>query len=149
MEDVEETTITTESTHPQIVRKTKKVLVPQIKTESPQKVYETKKTIFRTYQLLWYILAIVEILLVFRFLFKAIAANPFSGFVNIVYTLTNPLVFPFQGIIHDYFYGTSQFEWAAAIAAVVYALLVLGIVYLFQMIKPVTPEEVNEKVDNP
>src|SRR5690349_85284 len=67
------------------VRRTQVVHEPLVRTEHPQKVYETKKAIFRSWQVIWYILAIVEVILAFRMVFKAIGANPFSGFVTLIY----------------------------------------------------------------
>ncbi len=118
-------------------------------TKNPQKVFAKKKAIFRTYQIIWYILAIMEILLGFRMVLKALGANPLSGFVSLIYTLSDPLAMPFAGILHSSISGASIFEWSTLIAALVYAVLAYGIVYLIQMVKPVTPSEVSEKVDNP
>ena len=122
---------------------------PAIQTEHPQKVYNTKKTIFRMYQIIWYVLAIIEIFLAFRMVFKAVGANPYSGFASFIYALSNPLAVPFQGIVANSVYGNSVFEWSTIIAAVVFFLIAWGLVYLFQMMKPVTPQEVEGSVDNP
>ena len=46
-------------------------------------------------QLLTLIMGIVEILLVFRFALKLLAANPASGFVAWIYETTQPLLRPF------------------------------------------------------
>ncbi len=54
---VEETTVSP-ATSNQVIRKTK-VVIPQPGTGSPQKEYQTKKAIFRTYQVVWYILGII------------------------------------------------------------------------------------------
>ncbi len=121
----------------------------EVKTEPPQQVYKKKKAIFRSYQIVWYILAVIEILLGFRFVLKAVGANSFSGFTNFVYTISNPLATPFSDILATTVYGNSVFEWSTLIAAAVYALIAYGIVYLLQLIKPVTPREVSEEVDNP
>lgn len=121
----------------------------EAKTEPPQRVYEKKKAIFRSYQVIWYILAVIEILLGFRFVLKIFAANPLSGFTNLVYTISEPLAAPFSGILATTVFGNSVFEWSTLIAAAVYALIAYGIVYLLQMVKPVTPTEVSEEVDNP
>ncbi len=122
---------------------------PPIQTEHPQKVFEKKKVIFRSYQIIWYILGIIEILLIFRFLLKMIGANPFSGFTNLIYTLSNPLALPFTGVVGPMVSGVSVFEWSTVIAGIVYLLLAYGIVQLFQFIKPVTPSEVEKEVDSP
>lgn len=145
---IEETIVSNRPDNPGVVKKTT-VVEPTIKTDPPQKAFETKKTIFRTYQIVWYILSIVETLLIFRFALKAIGSNPLSGFVAFIYSLTDPLALPFQGIVRNYVTNTSVFEWGTIIALFVYVAVASAVVYLFQLIKPVTPEEVNETVDNP
>ena len=140
--------ITTVS-NPKQVLKTTKVIAPDVKTETPQKVFEKKKAIFRTYQVVWYILAVIEILLGFRVILKALGANPLSGFTDLVYALSDPLALPFSGILKVTVSGNSVFEWSTFIAAIVYALIAYGIVYLIQIVKPVTPHEVDQEVDNP
>ncbi len=115
--------------------------------EHPQKVYAQKKAIFRAYQIIWYVLGVIEVLLIFRFVLKALGANPFSGFTNLIYTLSNPLALPFSGILTTPVVSGSVFEWSTLIAAVVYAILAYGLVQLFQLIKPTNPTEVQQKVD--
>lgn len=139
-----ETTVVTDDPVPRRIERTTEV----VHTDSP-KAYETKKTIFRAYQLIWYVLGLMEVFLAFRFVLKMIGANPFSGFVLLIYDVTNPLVLPFQGIVRDYGYISGVIEWSTIIAAFVYALIAWGIIYLFQLIKPVTPDEVETEVNNP
>jgi len=141
--------VTTVSRPTQVVKTTKAVVTPAIKTEPPQRVYEKKKAIFRTYQVVWYILAVIEVLLGFRMTLKAFGANPFSAFTNMIYTVSTPFAYPFNGILPTYVSGNSIFEWSTLIAGIVYALVAYGIVYLLQIMKPVTPTEVAENVDNP
>lgn len=138
--------VTTTELEPQQVVKTTKKVVPPIHTEHPQKVFEKKKKIFRVNQVVWYILVFIEVLLIFRAIFKAIGANPGSGFVNLIYSVTDAMVIPFQGIIPSAVSGNSVIEWAALIAGVVFALIAWGLVYLLQFVKPVTPHEVEEEV---
>lgn len=108
-----------------------------------------KKVIFRTYQIIWYILGVIETLLAFRFIFKLLGANPGSPFVQLVYSASNGLIAPFRGIFPTPVIEGSVFEWTTIVATAVYAVIAYGIVYLFQIVKPVKPQEVNEKVDNP
>ena len=117
-----------------------------VKTEHPQKVYDKKKKIFRSYQVIWYILIFIEVLLIFRVIFKVIGANPASGFVHLIYSVTELMVTPFQGIVASMVSGNSVLEWATAITGVVYALIAWGLVYLIQFIKPVTPHEVEDQI---
>lgn len=130
-----------------VVRKTKVIHEPLVRTEHPQHIYETKKTIFRTYQIIWYVLMFIEVLLVFRLILKAIGASPFSGFVNLIYAITAPLALPFAGIVQPSVYGSSVIEWSTIFAAVVYFVIAWGLIHLFEMFKPVTPEEVESNVD--
>lgn len=115
-------------------------------TEAPQTAYNKKKAIFRMYQVIWYVLGVVEVLLGFRFVLKALGANPASGFTDLIYSLSNPLVQPFRGIFPTAVAEGSVFEWSTIVAAIVYLLVAYGLVKLFQLVKPTTPQEVEEKV---
>jgi len=138
------TTIST--TRPeQVVKRTK--IIDSSTEEEPKKTLAQKKTIFRFYQVIWYILTIVEALLIFRILLKALGANPFSGFTAFVYGLTDPLALPFQGILRNSISGGSVIEWSTVIAAVVYFLIAYGLVTFLQFVKPVSQEEVEQTVD--
>ena len=110
--------------------------------------YQKKKVIFRAYQIIWYILGVVEILLVFRILFKALGANP-TGFVSFIYNLSDPLALPFAGIFQITVAKTNLIEWSTFVAMAVYAIVAYGVVKLIQLIKPTTPQEVEKGVSNP
>jgi hypothetical protein len=138
-----------ETSTPESVVKTTTKVTPPIRMEHPQRVYDKKKTIFRMYQIIWYILAVIEVLLAFRVALKALGANPLSTFVNLIYTLSNPFALPFSGILGTNVSGGSVFEWSTIIAAIVYLLIAYGLVHLLQLVKPVTPREVSEAVDDP
>lgn len=88
----------------------------------------------------WYLVGFVEILLAFRFVLKLFGANPTSGFVDFVYTITGVLTAPFDNI-----FGVttpeagdveSVFEPSILVAAVVYALVGWGIVKLLNLNQP-------------
>ncbi len=148
-EDKIQTEVTTVSKEaPTKVIKTTKQITPEIRTEHPQVIYQKKKAIFRTYQIVWYILGVIEVLLAFRMTLKALGANPLSGFTSLIYALSDPLALPFQGILRTSVSQGSVFEWSTIIAAVVYVLIASGIVHLMQFFKPVTPKEVEETVDS-
>lgn len=130
------------------VEKTTAQVVPEIKEEAPQKVFDKKKKIFRMYQVIWYILGVIEVLLAFRFMLKLLGANPQSGFAGLIYGISNPFALPFAGIL-----GISGdlgmiLEWSTLIAMAVYAIVAYGIVALFQLVKPTNQEEVAQSVDN-
>jgi hypothetical protein len=119
---------------------------PPIQTEPPQKVYQTKKTIFRTYQVIWYILGVVEVLLAFRIILKVLGANAFSGFASLIYTVSDPLALPFYGIFRIGVIEGSVFEWSTILAGIVYLIVAYGIIEFMQFLKPTTPQEVETSV---
>lgn len=144
----EEIVTTSETVAPQqVVRTTKTVVPPVVAPEHPQRVFHKKKAIFRAYQVVWYLLAVVEILLAFRMVLKALGANPNSGFAVLVYGLSAPFALPFVGLFRTTVTQGSVFEWSTIIAAAVWALIAFGIVQLIHMAKPVTKEEVEQTVD--
>lgn len=125
-----------------VVKQTTKPTEPQAKGETPQKVYEKKKTIFRFNQIVWFLLGFVEILLSFRVILKMLGANPYVGFTSFIYTITTPLAAPFVGILRVSTTGNSTFEWSTIIAAVVYLCVAWGFVYFMNLIYPITPSDV-------
>ena len=139
----QEEVTTVDNTSPQqIVKKTTRQVEPQAKGEAPQKVYEKKKTIFRFNQIIWYVLGLIEVLLVFRLALKALGANPFIGFTSLIYSITAPLAAPFSGILGVTTTGNSVIEWSTIIAAIVYLFVAWGIAYLLDLIYPITPKDV-------
>lgn len=146
--ETQEVTTVSEVAPTQVVKTTKQV-TPPVQTGHPQKVFQEKKAIFRTYQIVWYVLGVIEFLLAFRMSLLALGANPTSGFTSLIYTLSNPFALPFRGI-----FGVSAtpqgnyFEWSTIIAAVVYLLVAYGVVQLMQIVKPVSKEEVEHTVDS-
>lgn len=106
----------------------------------------TKKAIFHVHQVIWYILGIIEVILVFRFVLKLLGANPLSGFVNFVYTISRPFAAPFYGIFRLDVSGQSIFEWTTLVAMAVYALVAWGLVKLILLAWPVSEEEVEHEI---
>jgi uncharacterized protein YggT (Ycf19 family) len=137
----EVTTVSNESPQ-QVVRKTTRQVEPQAKGEAPQKVYEKKKNIFRFNQVIWYVLGFIEVLLVFRTILKILGADQFAGFTSLIYAITTPLVIPFTGILRVSVTGNSVIEWSTIIAAIVYLCIAGGLVYLLDLIYPITPNDV-------
>lgn len=98
-----------------------------------------------TSNIVWYILGLIEVLLAFRFVLKLFGANPTSGFVDFVYSVTGILTLPFDKIFTVAKPETgdvvgSVFEPSILVAAVVYALLAWGIVKLLTLNRPKNAE---------
>jgi hypothetical protein len=145
--EVQEVTTVSEPVSQQTVRQTR-VVKPQVSTGSPQQNYDTKKAIFRTYQIVWYILGVIEVLLTFRIVLKLVGANPFSGFTGFIYAGSAPFAEPFAGILTISVGSGNSFEWSTLVAMAVYAVAAYGIVMLIQLIKPTNPQEVDQAIDS-
>ncbi len=144
----EETVTTSETLSPELVTTTTKTVTPPVVTpEHPQKVFQKKKRIFRAYQIIWYVLAVIEFLLAFRMVLKALGANPASTFAQLIYTLSDPFALPFNGLFGTLITQQSVFEWSTIVAAGVYALVAFGIVQLIHLSKPVSKQEIEQAVD--
>jgi len=58
-----------------------------------------------------------------RFLLKLMAANPANPFASLVYFVTTPFLWIFQGLTHTPTFEGIEIEFFALIAIVVYALI--------------------------
>lgn len=85
----------------------------------------------------WYVFGFIAALLAFRFVLKLFGANPASGFVEFVYTVSGVLSAPFDNI-----FGVttaragevrSVFEPSILVAIAVYGLIAWGVVKLIQI----------------
>ena len=75
---------------------------------------------------LGWVLLVLEVLLLLRFLFKLIGADPTNPFASFLYTLTGVFLYIFRGIVADVTFGTNGhlvFEWSTLIAMLVYGLI--------------------------
>lgn len=91
-------------------------------------------TVDRTTSYIWYIVGLINALLVLRLLFLLLGANA-TGFASLVYQITAPLVALFRGIFPATSSGTSYFDVATVLAIIVYTLIGWGIVSLIDISK--------------
>ena len=107
----------------------------------------TTKPLYRGTQIVWYILGVLEALLMFRFILKLLAANPVAGFSKFIYSVSYPFVVPFQSVFHVSQIEGSVSEWTTLLSMLVYWLIALGIIKLFFMSKTVSTPEAATKLD--
>ena len=106
------------------------------------------KPLYRGTQIVWYILSIVEALLVFRFVLKLLGANPVAGFTSFIYGISHFFVAPFLTVFHVTQVAGNIFEWTTLLAMFVYWILAIGIIKLFLMGKTVSTTEAAAKLNN-
>lgn len=106
------------------------------------------KPLYRGTQIVWYILGLVEVLLVFRFVLKLLGANPDAGFTSFIYGVTYIFAAPFLNVFSITQVAGSLVEWTTLLAMFVYLVLALGVIKLFLMGKTVSTPEAAVKLND-
>lgn len=86
---------------------------------------------YRAEQAIWFVVGVVDALLIIRFL-KLLGAALTSGFVPFVYDLTAPLVAPFHAIFNTVVSGRSILEPESLVAIAIYTLIGWGLAALIR-----------------
>ncbi|MFZ0218559.1 MAG: YggT family protein [Candidatus Dormiibacterota bacterium] len=89
---------------------------------------------YRVIALIWFVAAVIDVLIAARFLGLLFGASPASPFVSLIYGVTAPLVAPFEGIFGTPAAGAHVFETADLVAIVVYLLIAVGLVALVRIL---------------
>ena len=85
--------------------------------------------VYRSGRIIGYIgwaIAVLDILLVLRFVLKLIGADPQNQFAMFLYSITGFFVYIFQGIVPNSVFGAGGrfvFEWSTIIAMIIYGIL--------------------------
>ena len=108
----------------------------------------TTKPLYRSTQVVWYLLGLLEALLAFRFVLKLLAANPSAGFSSFIYMVSRPFAAPFLSVFRITKVEGSVLEWTTLLAMFVYWLVAFGIVKLFFIGKTVSTPEAAAKLDS-
>lgn len=104
------------------------------------------KPLYRSTQIIWYMLGVIEVFLMLRFFLKLLGANPEAGFTQFIYTVTWLFAGPFFFVFKVSQVEGNAFEWSTLLAMLVYALFAWLIVKALVMSKPITTEEAEKKL---
>lgn len=100
-------------------------------------VKEVNKGHLKARQIVYYILGILEVLFAFRLVFKLLGANPYSGFVSFIYSVTEIFLAPFISIFRSPvtrgIETQAVLEPSTIIGMIVYAIVAWGIVRLIEI----------------
>jgi uncharacterized protein YggT (Ycf19 family) len=109
----------------------------------PSVAAKQRAGVARARQVIYFIFGAINVLLVIRFVLLGLGAQQASSFVAFIYSLSYPLVLPFQGIFPEPTLGGSVFEWASLVAIGIYSLLAYGLVRIVALIyAPPRPAQV-------
>jgi uncharacterized protein YggT (Ycf19 family) len=89
---------------------------------------------YRAVQVIWFVTSLITTLIVIRFVLKLLGASLQSGFVTLIYGLTDGLVAPFRAIFPAAAGQSSTLDVASLVAIVIYALVGFGLVSLVKLI---------------
>ena len=109
---------------------------------------ERSKSLYRGTQAVWYLLGLVEAILVMRFLLRLLGANTGAAFTDFVYSISSVFTAPFDAVFRNARVEGSVFEWTTLLAILVYWLIAWGLVKLFVMGKPVSAAEADVKLQD-
>lgn len=98
--------------------------------------------------MIWYILGVIEILLLLRFVLKFIGANVTAGFTQFIYLISAPFAGSFMNVVGSSQIGQSVFDWSILLAMIIYALIAWAAIKLLVMSKPVSDQEAHNKLDS-
>lgn len=107
---------------------------------------QSVRPMYRATQVVWYIAGLIEAILALRFFLRLVGANPAAGFADLIYTISQPFVAPFNGIVRNASIEGSVFDWNTLIAMAVYWIVAWAIVRLFFMGRPVTEAEADYEI---
>jgi YGGT family len=100
----------------------------------------------RAKQVIYFIFGIVEVLLAIRFVLLLLGASEASGFVRLIYGLSQPFVLPFQGIFGTPSFDSSVIEWSSLVGIMVYLLVAYGLARVIELIyAPARPDSVHQR----
>lgn len=118
----------------------KEVITSENNTVEPAIVTPVKvaATNTQTYEyLVYYLFGALNVLLIFRLLFKLAGASAGSAFVRFVYGLTQIFILPFEGMFRrvatEGIETVSILEPSTVIAIIVYTIVAVGIVKLIRI----------------
>lgn len=99
-------------------------------------------------RIVWFVFAVIEILIAIRFVLKLVGANASAGFVQLIHGISDVFMLPFNAILGVQRVSGATFEWSALVAIAVYALIAWGIVSLIAVVSPRRHSETVERVES-
>lgn len=125
-----------------------KAPMPEVESTLKEEKVSTHriKPLYRSTQIIWYIVGILESLLILRFFLKLLGANPEAGFSQFIYGATWLFASPFLYVFNVSQIERNIFEWSTLLAMFVYFLIGWAIVKGIVMSRPVTTEEARKEL---
>lgn len=101
---------------------------------------ETKK-IVHSYNIIWFFVNFINVLLGFRFVFELFGASTSNDITQLIYSVSNPFVDLFHSIFGITTVAHAYFDWSILLAMAFYILIGYGLVHLLRIRNPVSKDE--------
>jgi|GEM_PF-1971266 uncharacterized protein YggT (Ycf19 family) len=89
----------------------------------------------RVVQLVWFVTAVIGLLLGTRLVLRMIGANAGADFAELIYRLSQPLVAPFLGMVADTELSPGYFlEWSTLIGLIIYVIVGALLAWLIRVL---------------
>ncbi len=102
-----------------------------------EKIYLTRTAMTNRYtlveQLMWFVLSVINIILLLRFVMKLLGANTGAAFTQFVYTISYPLIQPFLYVFPNQRIEGITFEWVTFVAIIAYGIMAWLIEYFITL----------------
>lgn len=118
----------------EVQRARTEALEEDIEKERVRAAKDQRLATFKLTQFIWWLFGIIEGLIGLRVLLRMMAANPNNPFAAFLYGITEPLVFPFQGLTAQPAADGFVLELSSIIGMVVYALLAWALVKAIEVL---------------
>jgi hypothetical protein len=105
------------------------------------------RVLYKLTQVIWFILGLIELLLLFRFALKLIGANPGAPFTSFIYNVSNIFAGPFISVFKVTYVEQNVFEWTTLLAMFVYWLIAVLLVELLLMGRDIPKREAEKRLD--
>ncbi len=104
------------------------------------------QTVYFWTNIVWFILATIEALLLLRFLLKLFAVDSSTQFTEAMYNATDLLLGPFSAIFSVSYVSNAIFEWTTLVAALIYYTIGTAIINLIMMREHLSLNEANQRL---
>jgi YGGT family len=106
--------------------------------------FDFKGAINKLIQVIQWFVAVLEITLVIRFVFKLFGADASNPFVGFLYALTDVILFPFSTIFRPWIiHGNNSLEWSTLVGMVIIWLLYRAVRWLLRIVVSDSQEQVS------
>ena len=107
------------------------------------------KPLYRATQVVWYLLGVIEVLLVFRLALRLIGSNSSAGFTSFIYGVSYVFAAPFFSVFRVTPVAIGiVFEWTTLLAMFIYWVVAIAIVKLLLIGRPVSKSEAAVKLND-